>query len=74
MKNEKAKLIDANGAHREYCVTRAWLRSMFENGRIRRGETLGVDAHGRPYVRYLYNVEDIEKVLSTEGAAKNSCW
>lgn len=74
MGSEKAKLIDANGAHREYCVTRAWLRSMFENGRIRRGETHGVDAHGRPYVRYLYNVEDIEKVLATEVEAKDQRW
>ena len=57
------KLMDANEAHEVYGVTRAWLRGHRNAGTIRCSETHGKGRDGRPYVRYFYNVQDIEREL-----------
>lgn len=63
--NIQAKTVGANEAYQLYHVTRAWLRERRNAGSIRCSETHGVGANGRPYVKYLYNVEDIERELQS---------
>lgn len=67
MKTDKiqAKMVGANEAYQLYHVTRAWLREHRNSGSIRCSETHGRGFDGRSYVKYLYNVEDIERELQS---------
>ena len=64
-KELKAKTVGANEAYQLYHVTRAWLRERRNEGKIRCSETHGVGFNGRPYIKYLYDVEDIERELAS---------
>ena len=56
--------ITAADAYDKYRVTRAWLRTNAEAGNIRRTGLHCISrATGQPCVRYLYNVQDIEREL-----------
>lgn len=57
------KMVDANAAYEQYHVTRSWLREHRLAGTIRCTETHGRGRDGRAWVRYLYNVEDLENEL-----------
>lgn len=62
--NKNKISITANEAYAIYGVTRAWLRENAEAGAIRKTAIEGVNKKGYPYVRNLYNVEDIEKIMA----------
>lgn len=59
----KKKSVTAKEAYSVFGVTRSWLRENCEMGNIRKTELKGVGTDGRPFVRNLYNVKDIEKVI-----------
>ena len=63
METTTAKTIDANEAYRVYHVTRAWLRENRNAKSIRCAPLFGLDMYGKEYIRYLYNVADIEREI-----------
>jgi hypothetical protein len=61
------KTMDANAVYKSYSVTRGWLRQKYAEGRLRRTETHGLNQEGKEYIKFLYSVEDIERLLAEEG-------
>ena len=57
------KMVSANEAYQLYHVTRAWLRERRNAGTLQCSETHGVGFDGKHYIKYLYNVSDIEREL-----------
>lgn len=63
----KKEWMSSDELHYSKGTTRPWLRQMWKEGKIRRREITGTMHDGSVRTKYLYNVEDVERVLqSTE--------
>lgn len=70
--NIKKEWVTANEAHFMVGVNRAWLREMWDNGdgKIHRRAVQFHGHDGTLYTKFLYKLEDIERVLNRSNPQK----